>query len=146
MAGINVTKVLVGGVVAGLIFNLGQTLVHAFLFAEASAALTAAMGGAEPTTQMLVMFWALGFVIGLTMIGVYAAIRPRCGPGVGTAIGAGTIAFILAELVPSIFLIAAGIMTVGQYVPFMISTFVLLCVSAVAGAALYTEDEGGAAA
>ncbi|MCH7824529.1 MAG: hypothetical protein IH849_06965 [Acidobacteria bacterium] len=146
MGGINMMKVLVGGVVAGLVINLGQTLVHAFLFAEASAALTESMGAPEPDGTTIGIFWALGFAIGITMIGVYAAIRPRCGPGVGTAIGAAIIVFVLGELIPSLFWMASGIFGFGQYLPFLISTFVLLCVSAVAGAALYSEDEAGEAA
>ena len=125
--------------------NLEKSL-HIFLFAEASAALTAAMGAPEPTGQVIGIFWALGFAIGITMIGVYAAIRPRCGPGVGTAIGAGIIVFILGELIPSLFYMASGVLDFGQYLRFLISTFVLLCVAAVAGAAVYSEDEGGEAA
>jgi len=142
MGGINMMKVLVGGLVAGLVLNLGQSLVHLFLFAEASAALTQAMGGQEPSGTTIAIYWVLGFAIGITMIGVYAAIRPRCGPGAGTALGAGIIAFILGELIPTLYLVVGGLFGFGAYLPFLISTFVLLCVSAVAGAALYTEAEG----
>jgi hypothetical protein len=74
------------------------------------------------------------------MISVHAAIRPRCGPGVGTAIGAGIIAFVFAELISSLSLTAFGILDFGAYLPILISKFVLMCLSAVAGAALYSED------
>ncbi len=147
MGGINMMKVLVGGFVAGLIINLGQFVVHMYLFTEASAAMMEAMGApSEPTGMMIAIFNVLGFATGITMIGVYAAIRPRCGPGVGTAIGAAIIVFLLGELFPALFGMAVGVMGFGQYLPLMISTLVLLLVSGVAGAALYTEDEVGEAA
>ncbi len=144
MAGINMIKLLVGGVVAGLVYNIGQTLIHVVLFAEASAALTETMGAPEPTGRVIAVFWGLGFIIGITMIGVYAAIRPRCGPGPGTAIGAAIITFILAELVPAGFYIASGILDFGMYLQFMIATFAVLCAAALAGGMLYSEDDAAA--
>ena len=53
MGGINMMKVLVGGVVAGLVMNLGHTVVHVFLFAEASAALMEKLGVTEPVSSQL---------------------------------------------------------------------------------------------
>ncbi len=147
MGGINMMKVLIGGIAAGVVINLGQFVVHMYLLADASAAIMAAMGGpSEPTGMMIGIFNVLGFATGITMIGVYAAIRPRCGPGIGTAIGAGIIVFILSELIPVMFSVAVGVIGFGEYLPFLIATFVLLCAAAVAGAALYSEDEGGEAA
>ena len=145
MGGINMMKVLVGGFVAGLVINLGQFVVHMYLFAEASAAMMEAMGAPEPAGRTIAIFNVLGFALGITTIGVYAAIRPRCGPGVGTAIGAGIIVFILNEAIPAGFWIASGIFGFGDYLPFLIASLVLLLAAAVAGAALYTEDEAGEA-
>ncbi len=147
MGGINMMKVLIGGIAAGVVINLGQFVVHMYLLADASVAMMEAMGGApEPTGMMIGIFNVLGFAIGITMIGVYAAIRPRCGPGIGTAIGAGIIVFILSELIPVMFWVASGVIGLVAYLPFLITTFVLLCAAAVAGAALYSEDEAGEAA
>ena len=42
--------------------------------------------------------------------------------------------------------LAAGFFGLGNYLPFFIATFVLLCAAAVAGAALYSEDEADEAA
>jgi len=146
MGGINIMKVLIGGIAAGVVINIGQFVVHMYLLAEASAAMMESMGAPEPTGMMIGIFNVLGFATGIMMIGVYAAIRPRCGPGVGTAIGAGIIVFILSELIPVMFWVASGVIGLGDYVPFFIATFVLLCAAAVAGATLYSEDEAGEAA
>jgi len=145
MDGINLVKVIVGGFVAGLVINIGQTIVHVFLLAQQSAALTEALNLPEPTGGQIGMFWVIGFVIGLVMIFVYAGFRPRCGPGVGTALAAGFVTFLLAELIPSVFNISSGLFTFGAYLPFLISTLVILMVASVAGAVLYTEDDAGGA-
>ena len=145
MDGINLGKVIFGGVVAGLVINIGQTIVHMFLFAAQSAALTEAMGLAEPTGGQIGMYWVLGFVIGVVMLFMYAGFRPRCGPGVNTALSVGFVTFILAELVPTLFYTTSGAFSMGEYLPFLISTLVILMVSSVAGAALYTEDDAGEA-
>ncbi len=145
MDGINLGKAVLGGVVAGLVINICQTIVHVFLFAEQSTALTEAMGLAEPAGGQIGMFWVLGFVIGLVMIFMYAGFRPRCGPGVNTALAAGTVTFILGELVPTLFYTASGAFSMSDYWPFLLSTLVILMVSSVAGAALYTEDDAGGA-
>jgi hypothetical protein len=147
MGGINLGKVIVGGGVAGLVINVGQSIVHMFLFAEQSAAMTEAMGLAEPSGGQIGIYWVLGFVTGLVMIFVYAGFRPRCGAGVNTALLTGGVTFVLAELIPALFYTVSGAFAFGDYLPFLISTLVILLVSSVAGAALYTEgDAGGVAA
>jgi len=139
MGGINVGKLVVGGLVAGLVYNIGQSIVHLFLLAEQSAAMTESMGLPEPTGAQIAFFWVLGFVIGLTTIFVYAGFRPRFGASAGTALIAGAMVFLLAELIPAAFYIGVGMYSLGQYLPFLITTLIVLCVSAVAGAAPYTE-------
>jgi TRAP-type C4-dicarboxylate transport system permease large subunit len=143
MNGINLGKVIVGGVVAGLVLNIGQSIVHLYLFAAQSAAITEAMGLPETTGSQIGMYWALGFVIGLVMMFMYAGFRPRCGPGVNTALAAGAVTFILGELIPTLYNLVSGLTSLGDSLPFVLSTLVLLMVSSVAGAALYTEDDGG---
>lgn len=140
MAGINMGKVVVGGIVAGLVVNIGQSIVHLFLFADQSAALTASMGLGEPTGGQIGVYWLLGFIVGMAMIKIYVGFRPRFGAGVGTAIKAAAVVWTLSELVPTLFYTTAGLFDLTDSLLFVISTLVLLIAGAVAGAALYTED------
>ncbi len=55
-------------------------------------------------------------------------------------------ALIHGELIPSLFYIASGAFGFGEYLPFLISTLVILMVAAVVGALPYSEDEGTTAA
>ncbi len=145
MAGINIGKMVVGGIVAGLVINIGQTIIHVFLFADQSAALMESMGlASEPTGGQIGMYWLIGFIVGMATIKIYVGFRPRFGAGVGTAIKAGVVAFTLAELVPALGNSASGLLSFGGYLPFMIGTLVLVVGGGVAGAAVYTEGDAGA--
>lgn len=145
MGGINYGKMVIGGIIAGLVYNVGQSIVHLVLFAEQSAALSESMGLGEPTTTQIVWFWVIGFVIGIAMIWLYVGIRPRFGAGVPTAIKAGVAVFVLAELIPVTFNSSAGLYAFGDVLMFVIATLVLLVISAVAGAYPYTEGDGATA-
>jgi len=146
MAGINIGKMIVGGVVAGVVINVGQTIVHLFLFADQSAALTESLGLGEPTGGQIGVYWLLGFIIGMVMIKIYVAIRPRFGPGPGTAIKAAVVTWTLGELVPTLFYTSSGLFDLTDNLVFTISTLVLLIAGAIAGAAMYSEDGDAAAA
>ena len=146
MGAINYGKLIIGGIVAGVVFNVGQATIHLFLLADQSAAFTEALGLPEPSGQQIAVFWVIGFLIGIATIWLYAGIRPRFGAGVPTAIKAGLAVFVLAEIVPTMFWVASGAYTMGTALPFNIATLVILLASSVAGAALYTEEEAGAAA
>lgn len=139
MGGINSGKLLISGIVAGLVINLGQSVVHLFLLAEQSAALSESMGQGEPTGAQIGMFWALGFAIGLAMMFVYAGFRPRFGAGINTSLVAAATSFVLTELIPTLFFVASGVMAFGAYLPFMLATLVILLVAAPAGGMLYSE-------
>lgn len=147
MYGINTGRIFVGAILAGIVYNLGQTVVHMVVLAEQSAAFSESLGvSGEPTGGEIGMYWFIGFIIGATMVKLYAAVRPRFGPGVLTALIVAVFTFTLAELVPMLFFVTGGLYEFGAYLPFLISTFVLLCVSSVAGAWAYTEDDGAGAA
>lgn len=144
MGGINTGKLLVCGFLAGIVINCGQTVVHLFLLAERSAALTEGMGLPEPTGGQIGIYWLISFAVGFAMIFVYAGFRPRFGAGPGTAVLAAATTYVLAELIPSLFFIASGIFGFGEYLPFFISTLVILMVAGVVGAWPYSEDRGAA--
>ena len=53
--------------------------------------------------SMIVWFVVFGFGLGVMLVWVYAAIRPRFGAGVKTAICASTLVWGLAYLYPNLF-------------------------------------------
>src|SRR3954468_7566253 len=94
---IPIAKVLTGGVLAGLVLCAIDFLVQNYVLAsdwENAAHLRNVdlylMGGSGAFVQMC----AIDFVLGLVLMLTYAAIRPRLGPGAGTATIAGFLMFV----------------------------------------------------
>lgn len=140
MGKINMGRVILGGLVAGLVADLLAYLVDGVMLASRWAAGMAALGKGAFTPGQMVWFDVLGVVTGVVAVWMYAAIRPRFGAGVKTAIYAGVAVWILGWLVPN-----AGFM----YVPHLFSRHLTLyttlggiveiVLGTIAGAALYKE-------
>jgi hypothetical protein len=87
MGKINWPRVILGGIVAGLIINLFEFILNGVILAEdmnaAISALGRHLGGPE-----LLMFTTWAFLVGIFAVWLYAAIRPRYGAGPKTALAA----------------------------------------------------------
>ena len=83
---INMGRVLIGGLLAGLIINFGEFILNGVLLAEEMNAAMAALNKPPINPGMIVWFVLFGFGLGFMLVWVYAAIRPRFGAGIKTAI------------------------------------------------------------
>lgn len=83
---INMGRVLLGGLVAGLVLNIGEFLLNGVVLASQMKAFNAQHNFAEPGNNFLITAVLLTFLLGIVLVLGYAAIRPRFGPGVKTAI------------------------------------------------------------
>jgi len=101
MGKINLARVIIGGLLAGLIINIGEFILNDVILKQRWADAAKLHNLASMGTKEMVYFVVLSFAIGLVMIWVYAAIRPRFGAGPKTAICAGLIVWALAYLLPS---------------------------------------------
>ena len=84
MTRINTGKVVAGGLLAGLLFNIGDFLINGYLLtAEYQATLTrlGLDAAAMESVGAMVCWVVIDFVFGLLIVWNYAAIRPRFGPG-----------------------------------------------------------------
>jgi hypothetical protein len=88
---INWGKVLLGGLLAGLIINVGEFLLNDVILGAQMKQFFARYEIPEPGGTFLIVAVGLSFVIGILLVFLYALIRPRLGPGVKTAIVAGLI-------------------------------------------------------
>ena len=141
MSGINMWKVVTGGLLAGIVFNLIDFLINGFLMVEDFAA-NAARLGLDPATQTtpdVIATWVIvDFIFGLTVVFIYAAIRPRFGPGVKTAIIAG----ILLWIAPTALILGfskSAILSMAIFGKMLIPTLINACAGSIAGAWAYTE-------
>jgi hypothetical protein len=99
MGKINYGRVLLGGLLAGVIINVLESLLNGLVLREDWVAALTALGKSQPTgvgPAALLIIW--GFLVGVMAIWLYAAIRPRFGPGLKTALYAGLATWVLAYL------------------------------------------------
>ena len=142
MGRINWGRVFLGGLLAGVVINIGEYLFHAVLFKNEVAEMMRAMGK-DPAAVMsgnAIVIWNLmGFLAGIGAVWGYAAIRPRFGAGAKTAMIAGIAVWFFSR-----FLGAVGEMNMGMASQKMILTglvwgLVELVIATIAGAWAYKE-------
>jgi hypothetical protein len=137
---INFGRVVLGGLLAGLVLNIGETLLNVKVLASQMQAFAIKHNfPPEPPVSAIAVAVGLTFVMGIVLVLGYACIRPRFGPGVKTALIAGLFAWF------GVYFYSGTIDSV--FMGFSSSTIVFLLVwglvqyslGAIAGAWLYKE-------
>jgi hypothetical protein len=140
MGKINLGRVLIGGIVAGIVADVLGYLVDGVLLAPRWAEGTKALGHANFSANQWIWFNLLGLVSGIVLIWIYAAIRPRFGAGVKTAVLAGVAVWVVGSLLPNLsFMWFAGLFSHHLTMMTTLGGLVEIVVGAIAGAALYQE-------
>ncbi len=139
MSAINYPRVILGGLLAGLVLNLGEFLLNEFVIVEDVQGALQRLGLPQIGGGQIAVFVAMGFLLGIVMVWLYAAIRPRFGPGVKTAVCAGVVIWVLVYLLASVGYYAMGMFPLGMLVIANLWGLVEIPVSTVAGAWLYRE-------
>jgi hypothetical protein len=83
---INLGRVLLGGIVAGIILNLGEFVLNGIILGPHIAADMKRMNLTPPGAGFGVLAVTLSFGLGMLAILLYAIIRARLGPGPKTAV------------------------------------------------------------
>jgi hypothetical protein len=97
MGKINFGRVIAGGLLAGVVINVLEFLLNGPILGPQWAAAMESMNRAVPTgagSTIGYIIW--GFVLGIGLVWLYAAVRPRFGPGVKTAVLAGLVVWFFA--------------------------------------------------
>jgi hypothetical protein len=102
MGKINLGRVILGGLLAGLIINISEYLLNEPILGEQWRAAMVTLNRPAISGQAIGVFVLMSFVLGISAVWLYAAIRPRFGPGPKTAICAGLLVWFFAYLFPSI--------------------------------------------
>ena len=142
MASIRWGRVIAGGLLAGLIMNVGEAILHGALLARAGTEAYLALGRTVPADPTyLASLIALTFAQGVAAVWLYAAIRPRYGPGPGTALRAGLAVWFFSAVYAALYLHSgfAGIFPPGVVWPPVAWELVEFPLATLAGAAVYKE-------
>jgi len=139
MPRMNVKSVFIGGLLAGLIINISETILNIPVLGAQSEAAMKALNLPAVGTGPIVVFIIGGFVLGLILVWLYAAIRPRFGPGPKTAIIAAMILWFLAYLWPSLGTGLLGFMPMKLLFVSVAWGLAEVILAALAGGAVYKE-------
>ncbi len=139
MGKINWGRVILAGLVAGIVFDILGFLVDAVLLAPQWAEGMKVLGHADMAPHQWISVCLLGLATGFVLIWIYAAIRPRFGAGVKTAVCAGLAVWAIRTFANLSFLWAGGLFShrLAAYTTF--GGIVETVFAAIAGAALYKE-------
>jgi hypothetical protein len=136
---INMRRVVIGGLLAGLIINISEFILNGVVYAEEMNAAMAALNRPPIANSMIAWFVLLAFGLGIMTVWMYAAIRPRFGPGVRTAVCASLAIWGLAYLYPNIFIMIMNLFPRGMMTVATIWGAVEIVIAGIAGAWVYTE-------
>jgi hypothetical protein len=137
-------RVIGGGLLAGLIMNISEFVLHAIVLKADGEALmkdwNARGFNIQEDPNMLMLLVGITFVLGILAVWTYAAIRPRFGAGPSTAVCAGLAVWAMAYLYAGVYL-HAGIMIYPAKLTWLPVAWGLveLPVATLAGAWLYKE-------
>jgi len=141
MGKINVGRVILGGIVAGIVSDILGYLVDGVLLAPQWSYDMWKLGRPYLTNHQIIGFNLLGILGGIFLIWIYAAIRPRFGAGAMTAVYAGVVFWIVGILIPNAsFMVVAHLF--GRHLALYTTAggLVETLAGALAGAALYKEE------
>lgn len=138
MGRINVARVILGGIVAGIVIDLLSYPLHDILLKNEHAEAMKALGKTMPEGGSTLVVWLIyGLVWGIAAVAVYAGFRPRFGPGAMTAIRAALVAWFFGTVLTAVAMWNMTLMpfsiveVVGELIGAILATL--------AGAAVYKE-------
>lgn len=140
MAKMNLGRVLLGGIVAGIVIDAWEGVMRGVLLQDRAADAMAAIGRtANVSVRQIVALDVWGLAVGIFTVLLYAAIRPRFGAGPKTAIFAGIMIWALVfalGIMPVVFL---HLLPVSLSAITVCGELVMMILGGLAGGALYKE-------
>ncbi|MBI2678996.1 MAG: hypothetical protein HYX28_09465 [Candidatus Koribacter versatilis] len=141
MGKINWKRAIAGGLVAGFLYDLFEIALSPFVAGRQYEAELNAIRHTPPSAAGYAFFIAWGFVIGVVAVCVYAAVRPRLGPGPRTAAKVALALWVLADLMPQMAQAVMGIFTFNLMIKFTLQQLFFMLATTIVGAWVYREGD-----
>jgi hypothetical protein len=142
MGKINMPKVIIGGLIAGVVLNVIDFVMFGMALQSQLATAMQALGKPPMTNAQVPWFVFLDFVAGIALVWLYAAMRPRFGAGPATAAKAGVAGWFFAGLLPTLFMWPMHLMPPNLTIIPTVVALVEWPLAAVIGAKFYLEGAG----
>jgi hypothetical protein len=135
----NFGRVVLGGLLAGLILNIGEFLLNEKVLGAQMKAFFTGHNFQDPGSNFIIVAVGMTFLLGIIAVWLYALIRPRLGPGPKAAIVAAFILWLGIYLYSGVI----NMFLFGLPMNMMIIAFcwglVEYIIATIAGAWVYTE-------
>jgi hypothetical protein len=144
MGKINFGRVVLGGLVAGIVLNIGEYILNDKVFGAQMKVYLAKHNFPTPGRNAIIVAVVMTLVLGIVIVLGYAAIRPRFGAGAKTAIIAALFAWFGVYVYPNVLGAAFGFVPT-EILPIALAWgLVEYSIAAIIGAWLYQEASGQA--
>jgi hypothetical protein len=139
MQGINLGGVVRGGLLAGLIINISETILNVPVIGSDFEAALAGFDLPPIGGGAIAVFVVICFLVGVLSVWLYAAVRPRLGPGPQTAACVGLVVWTLFILFPVVGNVVMGLFPPRLSLIAVVWGLVEMPVATIAGAWAYRE-------
>jgi hypothetical protein len=142
MNGINYGRVVLGGLAAGVVANVCDFLISAYLMADDLQRMTRRLGldwELVNSSSVFLTWTVVDFLYGLLIVWVYAAIRPRFGPGPKTAVVAALAIYAAPTMVLFGFQ-SMGVFATDSFLKNALFSAITAVLAGLAGGAVYKES------
>ena len=139
MSKINLGRVILGGIVAGIIIDIFEFVLNGMVLADQWKALMASMNLPVMGMNEIIWFNVFGLVLGIVAVWTYAAIRPRFGMGPKTAVYAALLTWVTAYVYGNAMSTIIGMFSMQMTLTLLGVGLIEIIVATIAGAWLYKE-------
>lgn len=139
MGKINWGRVVLAGLLAGVVLNVIDFVVYGIWLKPDFAVALQALGKQPPAGSTILLYVVLDFVYGIGLLWLYAAIRPRYGAGPRTAVTAGLALWFFTRLLHALGEASMGFLPERLYTIDVIVGLIELPLAGAVGAYLYQE-------
>jgi hypothetical protein len=141
MGKINIGRLILGGLVAGIVADALAYLVDGVILAERWSDAMGFLNRNQFSATEWIWFNILGLVSGFIAVWIYVGIRPRFGAGPLTAAYAGVAVWVLTSLIPNLeFMWVLRLFEHHLTIFTTLGALAEIVVGTILGAALYQED------
>ncbi len=142
MGKINWGKVILMGLLAGLVMNIGEFILHMPVLGKAWEAVNDTHNLRPLSSVGIATMTVLIFILGIGALWLYAAIRPRYGAGPKTAICAGLAVWFFISFCGYVGGLIMRLYPINMAITAMVWELIFFPLATLLGAWLYTEKEG----
>lgn len=143
MGKLNSNRVILGGLLAGVIINVSEFIINGLVLKQDWADVMTKLGKSpDLSATMLAGFNIIGFITGILMVWLYAAIRSRYGAGPKTALMAALTIWVIGYAFPTIGEAGLGLLPTQLLATAAGLGLIEVILAALAGASVYKEEAG----